>query len=82
MQNVYVCFGRSVITRQPDMSQYSGAIGSTATLPQNPSLVGTNPGAMRPMGMIPNSMGSVNMNQSNMGAVERSSICCVSYVMV
>ena len=42
MQNVYVCFGRGIITRQPDMSQFSGAMGSTAALPQNPPMVGMN----------------------------------------
>lgn len=81
MQNVYVCFGRGIITRQPDMSQFSGAMGSTAALPQNPPMVGMNQGTMSPMGMMPNNMGSMGMNQTNMGGVERSSLFCVSYVM-
>ena len=63
------------------MSQFSGAMGSTAALPQNPPMVGMNQGTMSPMGMMPNNMGSMGMNQTNMGGVERSSLFCVSYVM-
>ena len=64
-------------TRQPDMSQFAGIMGSTVPVQQTPSMTGMNQEAMGPRPSMPQNMGNASANQGNMMPSQRmGSVFC------